>query len=37
MYYYIATKFPVKDSVSVKNTIEVLREEYGEYKFSRVF
>ena len=36
-YYYIAIKIPVKDSVSVKTAIEVLRKEYGEDKFYKVF
>lgn len=35
--YYIAIKIPVLDSVSVKTTMEVLRKEYGEDKFSEVF
>ena len=32
-YYYIAIKIPVKDSVSVKTAMKVLREEYIEDKF----
>lgn len=35
--YCIAIKIPVKDSVSVKTAMEVLRKEYGEDKFSKVF
>lgn len=31
--YYIAIKIHVKDSVSVKTAMEVLRKEYGEDKF----
>lgn len=35
--YYIAIKIPFKDSSPVKNAMEVLRDEYGEDKFSEVF
>lgn len=35
--YYIAIKIPGKDSVSVKTAMEVLRKEYGEKNFSKVF
>ena len=35
--YYIALKIPGKDAVSVMTALEVLREEYGEEHFSKVF
>lgn len=35
--YYIAIKIPGKDPISVKTAMEVLRKEYGEKNFSKVF
>lgn len=35
--YYIAIKIPGKDSASVMTAMEVLREEYGEEYFNRIF
>ena len=35
--YYLAIKIPGRDSASVMTAMDVLREEYGEEKFSEVF
>ena len=34
--YYIAIKIPIKNSILVKTAMYVLKEEYGEDKFSEV-
>ncbi len=35
--FYLAIKIPGKDSASVMAAMEVLRDEYGEEKFSEIF